>query len=76
MKPNSVYRLYVRRNRGPLARHVTITRGKGGVTDIRAQCEGEQVTGFEVHRRDRRVFVVNMPRVLGFEHDPPTASPQ
>jgi hypothetical protein len=71
MTPNSVYRLYVRRNRGPLAKHVTITRGKSGVEDILARFDGTNVVAFEVHRTDGRMFLVNMVRVLALEHDPP-----
>lgn len=71
MKPNSVYRLHIRRNRGPLARTVTITRGKSGVRDIRARFDGETVTGFEIHRTDGRMFVTNMPLVLAFEPNEP-----
>jgi hypothetical protein len=71
MEPNSVYRLHVRSNRGPLAKLRRITRGKSGVTDILANVRGEQVTGFEVHRTDGRMFVVNMPLVAAFEHDAP-----
>jgi hypothetical protein len=76
MEPNSVYRLHVRSNRGPLAKLLKITRGKQGVEDIRAAFDGDEVTGFEVHRTDGRMFVVNMPLVAAFEYDPPSASLQ